>query len=137
MIVRDFEGRTHRWPPTGRMPHDDEVEHRSSHHLRARNLLRRLFGTQRILEEVPLPGTKLILDFFIPLQYLAIEVQGQQHYQYNPFFHGSKWGFLQSRGNDRRKREWCEINNIRLIELPHTESDEEWIERLTNRDVLQ
>jgi len=129
MIVRDLEGNEYKWPPTGFVPLENETK-KSSHHLRARNLLKRLLGSVRIMEEVPLPGTKLRLDFYIHLLGLAVEVHGEQHYAYSSFFHENAWGYLRSKGNDRLKKEWCRINDIKLIEFPYNESCEEWTIRM-------
>jgi hypothetical protein len=131
VIVTDLDGNVHKWPPTGYVPFDD-VTNKSSLHLRARELLKRIFGSQRIMEEVPLPGTRLRLDFYIHTVGLAVEVHGEQHYRYSSYFHGSTWAFIRARGNDRRKVEWCQLNDIALIELPYNESDEEWNSRLMN-----
>lgn len=130
MIVTDFDGREYKWPPTGHVPTLDQTQNKSSNHLRARELLKRIFGSYRIMEEVPLPGTKLRLDFYIHPLCIGVEVHGEQHYSYSPFFHGSTANFLQSRRNDRLKREWCDMNDITLIELPHNEDEEEWTHRL-------
>jgi hypothetical protein len=92
--------------------------------------LRFLFPAYRILEEVPLPGINLTADFFIPIQNKIIEVHGEQHYKYVPHFHGTYLGFARSRANDRKKREWCELNNLEYIELPHNESENEWKTRI-------
>jgi hypothetical protein len=40
--------------------------------------------------------------------------------------------FLKSQKRDREKQEWCEINNIVCVVLPHFENDQEWIERIKN-----
>ena len=63
----------------------------------------------------------------MPQSMLAVEVQGQQHYEHNPFFHGTdKFNFFKSLARDNEKRAFCEINNIILVELPYNESDEQW-----------
>ena len=45
---------------------------------------------------------------------MAIEVHGQQHYEYSPFFHKTKAGFYQSLKRDEIKTEWCKLNNFNL-----------------------
>ena len=103
-------------------------------HVRARNLLAKLFPNDIIYEEVLLKGSakfnkkNLYADFFIKSRKMIVEVQGQQHFK-KTFFHGTKLEFLQAKANDSRKREWCEINEIIIIELPYGESDEEWSSR--------
>jgi len=131
LIVQDFYGNEYKWCLTGHMPAEDAVTNRSSYHLKARNILRQLFGSQRLLEEVQLPGSQgLTLDFFLPSHMLGIEVQGEQHYEYNPYFHKTKWGFFRAQTADRRKRDWCELNEISLVEFPYYEDDEKWLNRL-------
>lgn len=124
MKVIDFNGRSYNFPPAGHVPDLDDERPRSKWHLGARSLLRQMYPTQRILEEVPLPGIRLFADFYIPDRQTIIEVHGRQHYEFVSHFHGSRMGFLQSKKNDGRKREWCELNNIKLIVLPYDKKDD-------------
>jgi hypothetical protein len=111
----------------------------SSLHKRARTVLKELFKFDIIFEEVLLLGSKtaknkdLYLDFLIPTQMLGIEVQGEQHTQYIPLFHGSKADFIRAKARDVIKREYCIMNSIDLIELPYDESDDQWKERINSR----
>ena len=50
-------------------------------------------------------GTRLELDFYIEDEEIAIEVQGAQHYQYVPFFHGNKDNFDRSKKMDLEKKD--------------------------------
>ena len=75
-----------------------------------------------ILEEFKIPGHDLYIDFFIPHKLIAIEIQGQQHNKFVPFFHKTIGGFVKSQDRDTIKKEWCRINNIDLIEI-FTEKD--------------
>ncbi len=54
------------------------------------------------------------LDFYIPEINVAIEVQGQQHYEYNPFFHRTYEKFLDQQRRDKDKRYYCEKRRIKL-----------------------
>lgn len=102
-------------------------------HLQCRQLLLKLYPLEKVFEEVPIEIRKrevLYLDFFLPLKMLAIEVQGQQHYEFSLHFHGTRWNYLESKRRDREKREWADLNNIKLVELPYNESTEQWIERI-------
>tara|TARA_Y100001938_G_C7948190_1_gene357868 strand:- start:184 stop:603 length:420 start_codon:yes stop_codon:yes gene_type:complete len=112
----------------------------SFYHIQARDIIHDIFLGYNILEEVKLPGSVkpakksvLYLDFFIPNASIAVEVHGQQHFKYTPFFHKSKAGFLQSQARDRDKAEWCDINNIELVVLRHDSSQEYWREQLERR----
>ena len=102
------------------------------HHL-ARELLHDMLPGYNIYEEVKLPGSVnpakksvLYLDFYIPNAIMGIEVNGQQHYKYVPYFHKSKAGFLQAKARDRAKAEWCELNEITLVQLRWDDSLEYW-----------
>lgn len=77
-----------------------------------------------ILEEFPVVGEGLYLDFFLPSERLAIEIQGSQHYHYNKYFHGDKSRFLEQQKRDRKKAEWCELNKIRLVLINYDEPEE-------------
>ena len=71
-----------------------------------------------VVEEFPVAGTRLTLDFYNSTQKTAIEVDGNQHYRYNKFFHSnSRQNFLQQLKRDERKEYFCEINKIKLIRV--------------------
>lgn len=81
-------------------------------------LLRSIYGfSSLILEEFPIPQERLYLDFFMPHHKLAFEYQGIQHDQFVKLFHGDRKGFERAQARDTRKREWCILNEITLIEV--------------------
>ena len=102
---------------------------KSQYHLRARKLLSELFPYQPRFEEVFLPGSNtvntgsLYADFFIPKEYLIVEVHGEQHYKFCSFFHKTKADFYKSKKRDKQKIEWCELNSIKIIILPYNKED--------------
>lgn len=109
----------------------------SFYHVIARELMGDVFLGYNILEEVKLPGSgsrltrsPLFLDFLIPNLSVAVEVHGQQHYKYIPFFHKTRAGFLRSQVRDNHKEEWCQINNIELVVLKYNDSEEHWRNQL-------
>jgi hypothetical protein len=106
----------------------------SSLHKSARQLLTELFPFTTILEEVPLPGTKMFVDFFLPDKKLMVEVQGEQHYKFNGHFFANKSEFLKAQARDARKAEWAEINGLQLIEFPYNEDKDGWTKRITSRN---
>lgn len=129
MDVIDLDGNKTRI----RLNHCAGASKRSSYHLRARKVLSKEFAQFITLEEVPLPirrGDILYADFFIPLLRLAVEVQGEQHFKFSLRFHQDKNGFRKAQKRDREKLEFCELNNIRLVEFRYDESDEQWTDRL-------
>jgi hypothetical protein len=79
--------------------------------------LKALFPGEVILEEFPIPDTRLSLDFYLPQKRLAFEFQGSQHDEYNLFFHATKADFERQKVRDQDKRQWCNLNTIRLIEV--------------------
>jgi|SRR6185436_6321703 len=81
-------------------------------------MLKSIYGMQTlILEEFGIPEERLFVDFYLPHHNLAFEFQGTQHDEFNKFFHGDKSGFEKSKVRDERKRQWCDINDIVLIEV--------------------
>ncbi len=88
-------------------------------------LLVQKYSAAIILEEFPCKGEGLFLDFFLPRKALAIEVQGSQHKKFSAFFHKTRDVFFASLKRDKRKEQWCEINNIQLIKI-------DWGEKETN-----
>ena len=136
MRTIDLDGNYCNWSITGHIRKNNDKRVRSEYHLRTRALLKEIFPTCQILEEVLIPvrkGRHLYLDFFLPLHNLSIEVHGEQHYKFIPFYHGSSLGFVNSQKRDREKVEWCNINNIEVIELPFNENDNEWKRRIQDR----
>jgi len=134
--VIDLENISSNWKISGHIPNNNDGRARSKYHLKARNLLRQTFPTCQILEEVPIKVRRaetLYLDFFIPLHDLCIEVHGEQHYRFVKFYHKTKLGFAQARKRDKKKVEWCELNNIGVVELPFNEDENGWKKRIENR----
>tara|TARA_B100002019_G_C21274933_1_gene604910 strand:- start:10595 stop:10999 length:405 start_codon:yes stop_codon:yes gene_type:complete len=110
------------------------LNNKSSLHLEAREIIKNVYPTLQVLEEVTIHLRKsetLYMDFFIPLNKKCIEVHGEQHYEFTPFYHRTKLDFLKQQKRDRDKKEWCEINNIIYIELPYNKQ-EEWLEIINN-----
>lgn len=58
-----------------------------------------------------------------------IEYQGRQHYEPSSKF-GGKRGFYQQQFNDNKKRRFCALHELKLIEVPY------WEEHLVNYDYI-
>lgn len=130
MIVIDLSGRKHK---INLYPYlQSKREERSSYHLQVRSLLKEVFPTLSVAEEVYIPGEHLYLDFFIPQKRIAVEVHGEQHFSFNNFFYKNNLEFLQAKRRDSVKQEWCELNNIKLIILSYKENEIEWQRKLTD-----
>ena len=105
MRFKGFDDMEHTLSITDFMIYDDDEKSVSEPHTRARKILKALFPCDKILEEVTLPGSRkngsvLYADFFIPKKMLMVEVHGRQHYEYVPFFHVNKLGFVKSKLRD-------------------------------------
>lgn len=123
--VIGLDGKTYNWNLSKFITNNHNT---SSLHLKARELLLKMFPLDTILEEVILPGTTLIADFYIHRIKMIVEVHGEQHYKYNSFFFKDKTAFRHAITRDRNKKHWCDINNIRYVELPYNKIEEwEWI----------
>lgn len=136
MKVKDLDLNEYRLDLKGRVVKADERRPRSTYHIAARDILKGLFPTSQILEEVPITIRKhdnAFLDFFITQFRLVIEVHGQQHYKFTPMFHASSQDFIKQRKRDADIREWCAVNNFTYIELRYDEKPKEWINKINMR----
>ena len=132
MNISDLDDNIQKWSLKGHIAKGSRLN-KSSLHLKARKLIKECFPTLQILEEVGAPIRKnetLYLDFYLPLSKTCIEVHGEQHYKFVQFYHNNTLGFLKHRKRDQQKKEWCEKNDIEYVELPYSESEEEWRDRL-------
>jgi hypothetical protein len=132
MLIKDLDGNNHNWLLTGNMS-KGKITNKSSYHLNARNLISQSYPTLQILEEVPIQLRKneiLYLDFYLPLKKICFEVHGEQHYKFIAFYHSNMLNFLKAQKRDREKQEWCDINNIKYIELPFHEDIDQWKNRI-------
>ena len=69
-------------------------------------------------EEFPVFGTRMKVDLVNFTRKIAVEVQGDQHNQYNKFFHGgSRDKYLASIKRDMKKINWLEMNECKVLEI--------------------
>lgn len=135
MVITGLDGKEYKWNLNGYLK---KRVNSSSYHKLARRILKEEFSMIPILEEVAIPGCgkrKLFADFYIPRKKIMIEVQGEQHYEYNPHFHGNPRSrkFAKAQHRDSVKREWCDINGIILIELSYKEKENVWRNKIRLR----
>lgn len=128
MLVKTLEEKEYKWNIPERC---FKVSKRkvSKPHERTRELLQELYPSCKICEEVPVRISrtkKLHLDFFIPTLKMAVEIHGEQHYKFNVHFHRDLKAFLEARANDIKKKEWCELNDIKHVALYHRDTEEIW-----------
>lgn len=134
MNIIDLNGIHHKWSLVGHIS-KGSLNNKSQFHIKARSIIKSCFPTLQILEEVPIPLRKsetLYLDFYLPLIKTCIEVHGEQHFSYVPFYHGNRLGFIKHKKRDEEKKLWCAINNISLIELSYNEPENIWMEKINN-----
>jgi len=83
------------------------------------NLLKESFPHHTIFIEhyVKYKSNKLFFDFFIKELSVLIEVQGRQHDEYVEHFHGDRSGFFNSMRRDNLKKEYCQLNDMTLVEI--------------------
>lgn len=131
MLVKDLDGNNHNWLLRGNIVYNSA--HKSDLHLRARQLINNEFPTLQILEEVSIPlrkGVTLYMDFYLPLKKICVEVHGEQHYKFVPFYHANMVSFVKAKKRDLEKKEWCEQNGIRHVVFPFDGTDDDWREIL-------
>lgn len=134
MTIVDLDNNIVNWQLTGYIS-KGRLLNKSSLHLQARRLITIAFPTLQILEEVPIPlrrSETLYLDFYLPLIKTCVEVHGEQHFKFVPFYHSTVLNFLKAKKRDQEKIEWCEKNNIKHIALAYNESESEWKDKLKN-----
>lgn len=72
-------------------------------------------------EYVNYKGQRLFFDFYLPTLNLYVEVQGVQHTEFNKHFHGDAAAFRAQKKRDAMKKEWCDLNDMTLLCIHHTE----------------
>jgi very-short-patch-repair endonuclease len=101
---------------------DWDADCKSGIQKKVKNVLYDNWFADVVFEEFPVAGTRLTFDFFNATRNIAVEVDGNQHYKYNKFFHSnSRQNFLSQLQRDEKKEYFCEINNIELIRILESE----------------
>jgi len=98
-------------------------------------LLKELFPHFSIETEkfVYYEGQRLFFDFAVKEFNLFIEVDGEQHERFSPFFHGDPDRFRAFLERDRLKNEWAEKNDKILIRIRTGETDKMTAKQLLAR----
>ena len=95
-----------------------EKNSRSKLQTKVKYFLKVFWDGDVVFEEFPVVGTRLTIDFYNATKNIAIEVQGNQHTKYNKFFHkGNKMNYLDQLKRDDEKLSFCNLNNIKLLEV--------------------
>jgi hypothetical protein len=118
MIFIDLYGRKKKFKNITKHLVDWDKDCRSKIQKRVKDLLYPYWGADIVFEELPLIGSRMTLDFFNANKRIALEVDGDQHYKYNSFFHGGeRRKFLEQLQRDDKKEDFCQINNIKLVRI--------------------
>tara|TARA_B100002019_G_scaffold105490_1_gene90667 strand:- start:1484 stop:1894 length:411 start_codon:yes stop_codon:yes gene_type:complete len=97
---------------------DWEGQSKSNIQYKTKVFLKKFWDKNVVFEEFPVVGTRLSIDFFNASKKIAIEVQGEQHVRYTPFFHGKhKSNYIDQLKRDKEKLDFCKINDIKLVEV--------------------
>ena len=100
---------------------DWDAKSRSKFQNRVKNFLKPYWKNDIVFEEFRIVGTKLSLDFYNANKRVAVEVQGDQHVRYVKHFHKNRLKYLDQLKRDQKKLDFCEINDIKLVEVYSTD----------------
>lgn len=118
MIFINLSGRKVKFKNITRYLIKWDTDCRSKIQKRVKDILYPYWAADVVFEELPLIGSRMTFDFFNANKRIALEVDGDQHYKYNPFFHGGeRRKFLEQLQRDDKKEEFCSYNNIKLVRI--------------------
>ncbi len=87
-----------------------------------KQFLKKYWEHDIVYEEMKMVGTRLRMDFFNATKRCGIETSGNQHTSYVPFFHaGNRINYWHQLRRDSKKYEWCQKNQINLIDIYPTD----------------
>ena len=77
------------------------------------------YETEKTFDWLINPNTnhKLFVDIFFPKLNLAIEIDGEQHYKFLPYFHKNEEEFLYNVNRDRIKDRLLKENGVDIIRI--------------------
>ena len=93
------------------------LKSRSKYQKSVKDFLFTYWQAHVVYEEFPVFGSRMSLDFFNLNKKIAIEVQGEGHTKYSPFFHGNPSGYQRQHARDLAKEKFCENNDISYLEI--------------------
>ena len=98
-----------------------EEKSRSKFQKNVKDFLKDYWVHDIVFEEFRIVGTRLSLDFYNANKKIAVEVQGDQHVRYVKHFHKNRLKYLEQLKRDQKKLDFCEINDIKLVEIYSTD----------------
>lgn len=89
-------------------------------------LLKKAFPGQTLKEEVYVNflNSRLFFDFLLPELGVAVEVQGQQHFEEISHFHRRPDDFRDQKYRDMLKVNWCKENGTGFVTFNYDEVDD-------------
>lgn len=100
---------------------DWEAKSRSKFQNRVKDFLKPYWKNDIVFEEFRIVGSRLSLDFYNANKKIAVEVQGDQHTRYVKHFHKNRLKYLDQLKRDQKKLDFCEFNDIKLVEIYSTD----------------
>lgn len=129
MIFISINGREQKMRNPTKYLIDWDKKCRSKIQKEVKDLIRDFWISDVVFEEFPVLGSKMTFDFYNANKKIALEVDGNQHYKYNKFFHNNnRMKFLDQLKRDQKKEDFCKINKIKLARI--LESD------ILNKELL-
>jgi hypothetical protein len=126
----------------------NKASNASKYHVMVGNILRELFPTATILQEYSMANgkttnpkaSKLHVDYFIPMLNLAIEVDGEHHYEVVEYGKKDNEGFVRFEQRyklDNIKNMIAEENGWTLVRIKYTFADDkEKIKQMIMEEIL-
>lgn len=110
-----------------------EKPSRSKFQTSVKNFLFPYWKHHVVFEEFRIVGSRLSLDFYNASKKIAIEVQGHQHIKFVKHFHRDRRQYLNQLKRDQTKLDFCERNDILLVEIyPEDKISEEFFKEKFN-----
>ncbi len=98
------------------------LNRRSKKHAEIVDGLLLIFPALKIIEEFKI-GNNQFIDIYLPAYSIGIEVDGEQHDSYQPFFHGKDEGkFVLQKFLDSKKELLCKEKNIFLYRVKYSDN---------------
>jgi hypothetical protein len=82
------------------------------------NLTVEAYSPYQVIYEYGIGHLQQRIDIFIPILGIAIEIHGEQHYNYTPFFHKDEVAWNYSVMLDTKKSNYLKEHGVKLIEIP-------------------
>ncbi len=93
------------------------AETRSKFQDATKKFLYPFWHTDAVFEELRIVGSLCRFDIYNHSKKIVIETMGRQHQTFVKHFHGHRSKFLGQIKRDLMKHEFCELNEIQLVEI--------------------